>query len=425
MARPLLYVGLDIGSSAIRMAVGQQVFGEKKGVGGELTLLGAVEVPSQGISKGGITSVEDAVASISKCLELAERMTGQAVNEAWVGIGGTHIACQESRGVIGVARTDGEIQEEDVNRAIEAARTVATPNNHDILHVIPKTFTVDGQRGVKDPTGMTGIRLEVDTLIIQGLTSQVKNISKCVYRTGLNIRDVHFSLLALGDALVFPKQKELGCAIVNIGAQTTSMMVFQEGEVLQVAVLPIGADHITSDIAIALRTSLEVAEAIKRSQGTALRGHGDKSRMIQVKTFGGIGDESCTHAFLADVVRARAEEIFEKVDEELKRVQRSGLLPAGVFLTGGGAKLQGMAETAKEVLRLPVTLASPLGIQAAIEQVSDPAFSSAVSLVRLAHDTSGSSSGGPGAFSGVLTHGKKQFGHLFGVIKKLFGGFVR
>jgi cell division protein FtsA len=425
MARPFISTGLDIGSSAIRMAVGQQVFHEKKGLGGEFTLLGAVEVPSQGISKGAVTSVEDAVASISKCLELAERMTGQPINEVWVGIGGTHIACQESKGVIGVGRTDGEIREEDVHRAVEAARTVATPNNHDILHVIPKTFTVDGQRGVKDPVGMTGIRLEVDTLIVQGLSSQVKNVSKCVYRTGLNIREVAFSLLALGDALVSAKQKELGCAVVNIGAQTTSLMVFEEGEVLHIAVLPIGADHITSDIAIALRTSLEIAEAIKRAEGTALRGHGDKHRTVSVQAFGGIGEETCTHAFLADVVRARAEEIFEKVDDELKRVQRSGLLPAGVFLTGGGSKLQGMAETAKTVLRLPITIATPLGVQAAIEQVNDPAFSTAVSLVKWAQDNAGDTSMSSGFLSDTFGHGKKQIGQALGAVKKLFGGLIR
>lgn len=420
MARPSFFTGLDIGSSAIRMAVGQSIVRERGGVP-ELTLLGAVEVPSQGISKGGISSVEDAVASLSKCLELAERMTGQALNEVSVGISGTHIHCQESKGVIGVARADGEIREEDMDRAVDAARTVATPNNHDILHVIPKSFTVDGQRGVKDPVGMNGIRLEVDTLIVQGLTSQVKNVTKCVYRTGLNIREVVFSVLAVGDSLVSAKQKELGCAVINVGAQTTSLIVSEEGEVIHVAVLPIGGDHITSDIAIALRTSLEVAEQIKRTCGTALRLPDDKEKTVSVKAFGGIGEETCTGAFLTNVIRARAEEIFEKVDEELKKVNRSGLLPAGLFLTGGGAKLSGMGEVAKQVLRLPVTIATPLGVQAAIEQVNDPAFSTAISLVKWAQGGGGGSAGqGVDSF---MNQGADYVKKATTSLKKWMGGF--
>ena len=185
MAQHGLLTGLDIGSSSIRMVVGQSISRER-GVR-DLTILGAVEVPSQGISKGSVSGIDDAVASISKCLEHAERMTGQPIASAWVGIGSTRIVAQESKGVVGVARSDGEMREEDVDRAIDAARTVATPTNHEILHVIPKSFTVDGQRGVKDPIGMTGIRLEVDTLIVQGLTSQIKNVTKSVYRMDLTL----------------------------------------------------------------------------------------------------------------------------------------------------------------------------------------------------------------------------------------------
>ena len=367
----------------IRIVVGQRQSGERAA---GLTILGAVEVPSQGISKGSVTSIDDAVASISKCLEHAERMTGQPLQSAWVGLGGTHVIAQESKGVVGVARSDGEIREEDVERAIQAARTVATPSNHEILHVIPKCYTVDGQRGVKDPVGMTGIRLEVDALIIQGLTSQIKNITKAVYRTGLNIDDLVFSILATGEAVLSQKQKELGSVVVNIGAQTTSIIVYEEGDVTHVAVLAVGADHITSDIAIGLRTSIDVAEKIKLAYGTALVSQAERGRKISVSEFGALGDETCTHTFLAEVVHARVEEIFEKVDEELAKIDRSGLLPAGVFLTGGGSKLPGMASVAKQVLRLPVALGTPLGVSSAVPQVNDVAFATVIGLMKWADE---------------------------------------
>ena len=384
MASNPLLTGIDIGSSAIRIVVGGQATQERGA--SDLTILGAVEVSSQGISKGSVTSIDDAVASVSKCLEIAERMTGQPLQSAWVGIGGTHIIAQESKGVVGVARSDGEIREEDVDRAIEAARTVATPSNHEILHVIPKSFTVDGQRGVKDPVGMTGIRLEVDALIIQGLTSQIKNVTKCVYRTGLNIDDLVFSILATGEAVLSQKQKELGSVVINIGAQTSSLIVYEEGDVVHVAVLPIGADHITSDIAIGLRTSIDVAEAIKLKYGTTLKSQVERGKKISVEEFGALGSETCTHQFLVEIIHARAEELFEKVYEELASIDRSGLLPGGVFLTGGGAKLPGMPDVAKEVLRLPVTMGTPLGVSSAVEQVNDVSYATAIGLVKWAQD---------------------------------------
>jgi cell division protein FtsA len=412
MANGSLITGLDIGSSRIRMVVGQSVIRDR-GVR-DLTILGAVEVPANGISKGSITSIDDAVASISKCLEHAERMTGQPISTVWAGIGGTHINAQESKGVVGVSRSDGEIREEDVDRAIEAARTVATPTNHEMLHVIPKSFIVDGQRGVKDPVGMNGIRLEVDTLIVQGLTSQIKNVTKAVFRTGLNIDDLVISILATGEAVLSPKQKELGSVVVNIGAQTTGMIVYEEGDVVSVSMLPVGADHITNDIAIALRSSIDVAEKIKLKHGTASNARVEKGKKIAVSDFGALGDETCTHAFLTNVIRARVEEIFELVDERLAAIDRSGLLPAGAFLTGGGAKLSGIEEVAKDVLRLPVTPGTTLGISAAVEQVNDVAFSTAIGLVKWSQDLQSQNSGG-------------SFGNVFGKMKGLdrVGGVVK
>lgn len=418
MAQHGLLTGLDIGSSSIRMVVGQSLSRER-GVR-DLTILGAVEVPSQGISKGSVSGIDDAVASISKCLEHAERMTGQALSSAWVGIGSTRIVAQESKGVVGVARSDGEIREDDVDRAIDAARTVATPTNHEILHVIPKSFTVDGQRGVKDPIGMTGIRLEVDTLIVQGLTSQIKNVTKSVYRTGLDINDIVFSILATGEAVLSPKQKELGSVVVNLGAQTTSVIVYEEGDVVHVAVLPVGAEHITNDIAIALRTSIDVAEKMKLRYGTASISRVEKGLKISVAECGGMGDESCTHTFLTNVIKARCDEIFELIDAELVKIDRSGLLPGGVFLAGGGAHLSGITEVAKEVLRLPVTPGTPLGVSSAVPQVNDVAFSTAIGLVKWAQDVQAQA--GANMLSGLLGKmgGVGSVGHVIkGWLKEL------
>src|SRR3989338_1591811 len=231
-SRATRITGIDIGSSAVRIAVGQMV---QQGNGELLQILGCAEVPAEGIHKGIITSIDDAVSSVSACIERVERLAGGQIEHAVVGISGSHILSQQSKGVVAVAKPDGEITEDDVSRAVEAARTVATPVNYEILHVIPKTFTVDGQTGIKDPTGMTGVRLEVDAQIIQGVSSQIKNISRVVYRAGLEIDQLVLTILASADIVTTERQKELGVAVVNIGASTTSIEIFEEGDVLHTA----------------------------------------------------------------------------------------------------------------------------------------------------------------------------------------------
>src|SRR3989339_1384436 len=361
-----IYTGLDVGTYAIRVAVGKLVPSPEGGE--QIHIIGAVEVSSAGVNKGTITNLEDAVSSISRALEQAERITGVPLGKAWVGINGSHIISQESRGVVGVGRSDGEIRDEDVERSIEAARTEATQTNYEIIHVIPKSFTVDGQRGVKDPVGMNGIRLEVDAIIIQGLSSQIKNLTKCVYRTGLDIEDVVFSILATAESVVSDRQKELGVCVVNIGASTTSLVVYEEGDVLHTAVLPIGSDHVTSDIAIGLRTSIEVAEQVKLHHATSLPDEVQKKEEINLGELGAPEEEVVGRRFVADITEARVQEIFEHVDRELKKIDRSGMLPAGVILTGGGAKLSGILEAAKSALRLPVFMGNAIGITSVIDR---------------------------------------------------------
>jgi cell division protein FtsA len=228
---------------------------------------------------------------------------------------------------------------------------------------------------------MTGVRLEVDALIIEGQTSPIKNLTKCIHRTGIDIEDVVLTILATSDAVITNKQKELGVCVVNIGASTTGLIVFEEGDVLHAAVLPIGAAHITSDIAIGLRTSIEVAERAKLRYASAAPEEINKKEEVNLLDLGAEEEEVVGRRFIADIAEARVQEIFEKVDDELRKAGRSGMLPAGVVLTGGGAKMHGVVEAAKKYLRLPVTIGTAIGVTSVVERVNDPAMTAAIGLV--------------------------------------------
>lgn len=378
-SQPEIIVGLDVGSTAVRLAVGQFAPGAEKN---ELHIIGAAETPSEGVHKGVVTGIEDVVSSISACLERAERMIGLPIKSAWVGISGTHIISEESRGVVAVAKPDGEITDEDVERVVEAARTVATPLNYEILHVIPKSYTVDGQVGIKDPIGMTGVRLEVDTQIIQGLSAQIKNLTKAVYRTGLDIDDLVLSVLATAEAVATERQKELGVAVLNIGGATTSLVAFEEGDILDIAILPLGSEHVTTDIAIGLRTTIDVAEKLKLEYGSVLPKDIGKKEEIDLFDLGEAEHELVLRKYAGEIMEARLEEILDKVDAVFKKLGRSGMLPAGLILTGGGAKLPGLVELAKRKLRLPATLGYPLNLTSVTDKINDLSFSTAIGLVR-------------------------------------------
>lgn len=376
-----IIAGLDIGSGSVRLVVGQAVPSEGESPHAPIHVIGAIEVPSEGIHKGTITSLEEAVSSISKALEMGERMTGIPIASAWVGIAGSHVLVQEGKGVVGVGRTDGEIRDEDVDRAIEAAKMVTRPTNYDILHVIPKRFAVDNQRGIKDPVGMNGIRLEVEAVIIQALSSQMKNFTKGIYRTGLDIEDVVYAPLATAEALLLPRQKDLGVCLVNIGASSTSLIVFEEGDVMHTAILPVGSDHMTNDLAIGLRTAVEVAEEVKVKYGHAIAEQITKKELIDLDEFGVPDSEPIERKFVAEIIQARAEELCERIDRELAKVERSGMLPGGIVLTGGGSKLSGMSEVMKQMTRLPVSYGALHHVTTVLDCVQDPGFSTAVGLV--------------------------------------------
>jgi len=376
MLKDNLIVGLDIGSTAIRMVVGEQPRQETK-----IRIIGAVEGASKGISKGLVVDIDDAISSISSVLEKTERMIGRSISHAWVAINGSHINMNESRGVAAVSKTNGEIREADVERVIENAKSVSAPPNYEIIHVIPKSFTVDSQTGIKDPVGMTGIRLEVETQIIQGLTSQIKNLTNSIYRTGIEIDDLVLSILAASESVLTNRQKDLGVVVVNIGGRTTSIAVFEEGELIHTAVIPMGSDHITSDINLLFRISIDTAEKIKVREGSCLVKEFKRHDEMKFASVGGIEEGYFSKKQVAEVIEARVEEIFYQVDKELKKIGRSGRLPAGAVITGGGSKLDGIVEIAKNSLHLPASIGYPHDLISSLDKVSDPAFTTAVGLV--------------------------------------------
>lgn len=371
-----IIAGLDIGSATIRMAVGEVISETNR-----INIIGLAEGPSAGVNKGTVRSIEEVVEAIGSVVENAERMTGLTLDHAYIAISGSHIVSQKSKGVIAISRPDGEIRDDDVSRVLEAAQAVSVPPNYEILHVLPRNFSIDNQTGIKDPIGMNGVRLEVEAQIIEGQSAHIKNVTKAVSLSGIGIDDLVLASLAGAESALTERQKDLGVALINIGAATTSLLVFEEGDILHVSVLPVGSAHITNDIAIGLRTNIDVAEAIKIHYGQAVPEHVGKNDEVEMRQISETEDGvfSCKH--LAEIIEARVEEIFHMVDKNLRDINRSGKLPAGIILTGAGAKLPGMVEVAKREFRLPASIGRPLGVESAIDRINDPGLTTAIGLV--------------------------------------------
>ncbi len=374
MAQATHITGIDLGSSTVRVVVAKVESGSDVP-----TILGVGKAAMEGMQKGVVNDVDDAVKSVSTALDMAERVAGVPIDRAYVSINGSHISSQNSRGVIAVSRADGEITEEDVDRVINAAQAVSLPSNREVLHVLPQNFVVDGHEHIKDPVGMTAVRLEVETHMVDGSTPFIKNITKVINQSGVHIEDFVFSPLAAATAVLDKKQKELGVVLVDLGAGTSSLIVYEENMLLDTAVLPLGFAHVTNDIAIGLRTSIEVAEEIKKQYGTALAETVKKSESIMIDSDS--EQDSVSRKEVADIISARLDEIYSFVDKELKSIGRSGLLPAGVIFTGGGASLPGVVELAKSKLRLPARVGMIRPLEGLSEQVGDPAYAVVVGLV--------------------------------------------
>jgi cell division protein FtsA len=381
MPKEQIFVGLDVGSSAIRVVIGKQ-----ESEIGQPSIIGVGEAQSMGIRRGVIVDIDEAVSSISEALEKVERMTGLSIDHAVVSVGGAHITSQESHGVVAVARADGEVTENDVVRVVDASQAISIPSNREILHVIPKTFTVDGQKGIKDPVGMSGIRLEVDSQIIQASVPFIKNLTKCIMQAGIEIDDLVLAPLAGAQAVLNKKQKELGVVVIDLGGGTTGMVVFEESDLVMSNILPVGSMHITNDLAIGLRTSVDTAEKLKVQYAYAEAREVKKDMEVDLSKIDKQEDGKVSTKHIAEIVEARLEEIFALVNKELKRVGKDGQLPAGAILTGGGAKLPGVVELAKKELRLPVILGAPGQVTTVIDRVNDPAYATAVGLVLWANE---------------------------------------
>ncbi len=388
MAKSKLISAIDIGSSKIATLVAQARDEEDH----RLHIIGAATSVSRGIRKGQIVNIEDAVASIVESVESAERMAGFNVARAWISLGGAHISSQGSQGVVAVSQAHGEIVEDDVRRVLEAARAVSLPTSSEIIHVIPKSFIVDGQEGVKDPVGMTGIRLEVETHIVTGSSTSIKNIAKCVSEVGCDVAGMVFSGLASAEAVLSDTEKELGVILVDIGGGTTDVAIFIEGALAYSAVLPIGAKNVTNDLAIGLRISLESAEKIKLH----LSHLKDKEDDINVTALS-LPEELKTVSYktlVEGIIRPRLNELFQMIGLEIKKSALAGLTPSGLVITGGGAMTVGIVESAKRTLSMPVRVGIPQGITGLIDEIENPAFATSVGLLRYAvSQTSESASG--------------------------------
>lgn len=407
-------VGLDIGTQNIRVV--QAKYGAADGV---LSVIGASEVPASGIRRGVLVDIEEAVSSISSALEKVERMTGVPVESANVSVGGNHISSVSSHGVIAVSRADGEISENDIVRVIDASQAISIPQNREVLHVFPKTFTLDGQAGIKDPLGMTGIRLEVDTIIVQAGLPFMKNLHKAIMQAGLEVDDLVLAPCASAESVLTKRQKDLGVCLVDLGAGTTSVAVYEEGDLLHTVVLPVGQMHITNDIAIGLRCSIDTAEKVKVAYGHTDPKAVDKLEEINLAHIDPSEEEVAMRTYVVEIIEARLEEIFDLVRGELKKIGRDGKLPAGIVLTGGGSKIPGIADFTKQALRLPVMVGIPQNINTIIDRVDDPGFATSVGLLLWGskfHNPYGGGLGG--GFRGLLDSPKVD------TVKRWFKSFL-
>lgn len=376
MPKESTIIGLDVGTSFIRAVVAKIKADQPK-----LQIIGFSQTPSSGIRRGAVVDVEEAIKSISQAVQEAEQASGLPIERVYVNLGGNHVSPKVSKGVVAVSRADNEVSREDIGRAINAASAISVSQNREILHVIPRGFALDNQIGIKDPVGMSGIRLEVDALIIEGASPFVKNLTKSVSEAGLEIEGMVLSALAGSRAVLTKRQKELGVLALDLGGGSSSLTVFEEGDIIHSCVLPIGSAHITNDIAICLRTNIDVAEKVKLEYGTAIVSEIGKKEIIDLSKLDPSEEGIFPRVEVAEIIEARLSEILEMVNKELKKIDRQGLLPAGVVLLGGGAKMPGLVDLVKERLKLPAQVGFPLGFEGVTERVDDPCFATAVGLV--------------------------------------------
>ncbi|HEX3427394.1 MAG TPA: cell division protein FtsA [Candidatus Limnocylindrales bacterium] len=382
MEREAVLVGIDVGTSKVCTLIGEV------SRDGRMTIMGHGTVASSGLKKGVVVNIDQTVRSIAESVERAERLSGWKIDRAFVSVGGQHVQSLNSPGQVAVSGQRKEVTREDVNRAVEVARAVSIPSNEVVLHVERRGFTVDGQEGVKDPLGMSALRLEVEVHIVTAAATAVQNLSKCVNASGVKIDELVASALASADAVLSETEKDLGVAVADIGAGTIDLAMFSEGSPLRTAVLPIGGNNVTNDLALGLKTSLQVAEELKIQHGTCNLASVTDDEEITVSVLGEDAGRTIQRREACEIIEARMRETFELMRGEMAR-GGAGMLPAGIILTGGGAQLAGAAELAREVLQMPVRIAGPLGIGGLIDTIQNPAYSTAVGLLQWGASTLG------------------------------------
>jgi cell division protein FtsA len=373
-------VGFDIGTKKVTAIISEITEDNK------IEIIGIGSSESRGLRKGVVVNLDATVDAINKAQEEAELMAGVEIDSGFIGISGAHIKSFNSRGVIAVSSKNREISREDINRVIDQSKAVSIPPDREIIHIIPQEFVVDEQDGIKDPLGMSGIKLEVNVHIVTGAITSVQNLKTCTTRAGVEIEQIVLNQIATSASVLTHDERELGVGLIDIGAGTTEIAIFERGSLWYTSIIPIGGDNFTNDIAVGLRTPIPDAEKIKKKFGCVSDPLVDEQETIEVASVGrGKKPRVLSRQLLADIIQPRAEEIFRLVDNDIKRMGYEKSLNSGVVLTGGTALLEGLEEVAESVFDLPVRRGDPGGIGGLVDRVSTPDYASAVGLVLYGH----------------------------------------
>jgi len=369
-------VGFDIGTKKIAAIIGEITEDRK------IEIIGIGTADSKGLRKGVVVNLEGTVEAIKKAQEEAELMAGVEIDSAFIGISGAHIKSFNSRGVIAVSGKNKEITHDDIKRVIDQSKAVSIPPDREIIHIIPQEFVVDEQDGIKDPLGMSGIKLEVNVHIVTGAITSVQNLRTCVVRAGIEIEQLILNQIAASSSILTHDEMELGVGLIDIGGGTTEIAIFERGSLWYTSIIPIGGDNFTNDIAVGLRTPIPEAEKIKKKFGCATAPLEDEQETIEVPSVGrGKKPRILSRQILADIIHPRAEEIFRLVDNDIKRMGYEKSLNSGIVLTGGTALLDGLEEIAEEIFDLPVRRGDPSGMGGLVDRVSTPDYATAVGLI--------------------------------------------